>query len=387
MNSGKIKICYVVAADITLKFILKGNLKYLKDKGYDVYVVSSQGKWLDEIINEGIKVKVIEVKRKITPLFDILSVFNLFFYFKKEKFDIVHTFTPKPGLIGQLSARLAGVPFVFNTIFGFYFNESTPYLKRRFFVFIERVSSNFSTKIFFRNKEDFNVAIKERIGNAIKNKYFGDGIDIERFNPENFSNDFLEEKKKRLNISLNVPVVGIVARLVKEKGYVDLFSAFKRVIEIFPNAILLVVGPEDLIKRDSFNKSIVKDFKIEKNVIFLGERTDVNEIYSILDVFVLPSYREGFSHSIMEACSMSLAVVATDIRGCREAIEHNKTGLLVPVKSSEKLAEAIIYLLSNRDLAKNMGKNAREKALREFDERVIFEKTNKEYEKVILQVV
>ena len=384
MGNRKIKICYVVAADITLKYILKSNLYYLKENGYEVYIVCSKGKWLDEISREGFNVKVIEIKRKISPFYDFLSIFKLFNYFKKEKFDIVHTFTPKPGLIGQLSARLAGIPFVFHTIFGFYFNESTPYLKRKFFVFIEKIASVFSTKIFFRNQEDFNFAIKKGIGNKSKNKYFGDGIDIERFNPQKFSKEFVEEKKKNINLSLGIPIVGIVARLVKEKGYIDLFSAFKKVVEKFPEAVLLVVGPEDLAKKDSFNKEIVKDFGIDNNVMFLGERTDVDEIYSILDVFVLPSYREGFSHSIMEACSMGLAIVATNIRGCREAIENEKTGLLVPTKNPEKLAEAIIYLLSNKELAKKMGENARKKALSEFDEKVIFKETNKEYQKNIL---
>ncbi|MBM3206354.1 MAG: glycosyltransferase family 4 protein [Candidatus Staskawiczbacteria bacterium] len=384
MVNRKIKICYVVAADITLKYILKSNLHYLKENGYEVYIVCSKGKWLDEISREGFNVKVIEIKRKISPFYDFLSIFKLFNYFKKEKFDIVHTFTPKPGLIGQLSARLAGIPFVFHTIFGFYFNESTPYLKRKFFVFIEKIASVFSTKIFFRNQEDFNFAIKKGIGNKSKNKYFGDGIDIERFNPQKFSKEFVEEKKKSINLSLRIPIVGIVARLVKEKGYIDLFSAFKKIVEKFPEAVLLVVGPEDLAKKDNFNKEIVKDFGIDNNVMFLGERTDVDEIYSILDVFVLPSYREGFSHSVMEACSMGLAIVATNIRGCREAIENEKTGLLVPTKNPERLAEAIIYLLSNKELAKKMGENARKKALSEFDEKVIFKETNKEYQKNIL---
>lgn len=378
----KIKVCYVVAADITLKFLLLGNIKFLMGKGYDVHVVCSPGKWLAELESLGITVKRTEIKRQITPIFDLISLLNLFWYFKKEKFDMVHTFTPKPGLIGQLAAKLAGVPIIVNTIFGFYFHDSTSYLKRKFYILIEKISGSISDVIFFRNEEDFKTARIEKIGTATKNKYLGDGIDIVRFNPEKFSKEFIEEKKKKLGINLNVPIIGIVARLVKEKGYVELFLALKKVLEKFPNVILLAVGPEDLTKKDAFSKDIVKEFGIEKNVLLLGERTDVDELFSLMDVFVLPSHREGFSHSIMEASAMALPIIASDIRGCRGAIDHGSTGILIPPRNVESLANAIIYFLENPDIAKKMGQAASKKAEREFNESVIFEKTEEEYRKL-----
>lgn len=379
MNNRKIKICYVASADITLKFLLLNHIKFLKDKGYKVSAVCSPGKWVEDLRSRGIEVKTIKMKRKITPFFDIISFFMLLSYFKKEKFDIIHTFTPKPGLLGQISARLAGAPVIFNTIFGFYFSPDSSYFKKSFFALIEKIAAKFSDRIFFRNKEDFNTAKEKKIGNGRKNIYMEDGINILHFYPEKFSQNFIKEKKKKLRINLKAPVVGILARLVAEKGYLELFSAFKKVLEKFPSAILLSVGSGDKEKKDSIDPAIVKDFGIENNVMFLGERTDVDEIYSVIDVFVLPSWREGFSHSLMEASAMAKPTVATDIRGCREIVEHDKTGLLVPPKNAEKLAEAIIYLLSNSDKAAQMGFEARKKAEVEFDERNIFEKTEKVY--------
>lgn len=387
-NENK-KICFVVAADITLKFLLLSELTFFKNKGYNVFVVCSPGKWLPDIKKEGFEVKEITIKRKaFTPIFDLVSLFQLFFYFKKEKFDLVLTFTPKPGLLGQVAAKMAGVPVIINTIFGYYFHENTPPLKRTFFIFIEHLAAQCSTFIFFRNQEDFETAKKEHIIKPGAAEYIGDGIDIEKFNPARFSPEFIQDKKSRLlrnrgssmesgqnlGISLKSPVIGIVARLVREKGYMELFEAFKKVLQIFPDALLLVVGPADLQKKDSISPDMVKSFGIEKNVMFLGERTDVVELYSVMDIFVLPSYREGFPHSVMEASAMAKPVVTTDVRGCRNAIEPNVTGIIIPPKNAEALAKALIELLSNPDVAQKMGEFGREKAERDFDKNVLLHK-------------
>jgi len=384
MTKDKTKICFVASADITVKFLLLSQLKLLKNNGYDVYVIYSGSKWKEEIEAEGIKVKNIRITRKISPFLDLVSLLKLFLYFKKEKFNAVFTFTPKPGLLGQIAAKMAGTPIICNTIFGFYFSKTTPFLKRRFYIIIEKIAGLCSDIIFFRN---FKTAEKEKIGKAALKIYIGDGIDILRFDPKRFSEGFREKKKKELGISPGKIVIGVVARLVKEKGYLELFEAFKKVVEKFPEALLLVAGSADLEKKDSIDINIIKNFGIENNVIFLGERTDIDEIYSLMDIFVLPSWREGFSHSIMEASAMSLPVIATDIRGCRGAVDDQKTGILVPPKNYQKLAEAIMYLLSDAEKAKEMGKNGRKKAEKEFDERLFFDKMEKEYKNFIGKIL
>ena len=370
----------MVAVDITLKFILLSELRFFKNKGYQVFVVCSPGKWLESIRKEGIVVKEITIKRNVfSPVFDIISICKLFFYFKKEKFDIVFTFTPKPGLLGQLAAKLAGVPIIINTIFGFYFHENTPPPKRAFFVLIEKIAAKCSSFIFFRNQEDFNTCKKECIAGDAKIEFTGDGIDIEKYNTTRFSEEFIKEKKKSLGITTGTPVVGIVARLVKEKGYVELFEACKKVIEKFPSALLLVIGPADVQKRDSIKPD---DFR-QKNILFLGERTDVDELYAVMDIFTLPSYREGFPHSVMEASAMALPIITTDVRGCRDAVDANITGMIIPPKNAQELEKAIIYLLSNPDIARNMGQAGRKKAEREFDKNILLQKMGKIIETLI----
>jgi len=382
-GTRKIKICHIANTDKALKFLLLPQLKFLQKEGYDVYAVCSPGKWVADIEKEGIKVKTVTMKRRISPFSDLIVLVKLFLYFKKEKFKIVHVHNPKPSLLGQLAARMAGVPIVINTIHGLYFHGNSLFLKRKFFILIEKISALCSDVIFSQNKEDIETLIREKIAKPEKIKYLGNGIDVDKFDARRFSKEFIDEKKKDLNIPAGFNVVGIVARLVKEKGYLDLFEAFRNILKIFPKTILLVVGPEEPEKKDAVSPEVVRSYGIEKNVIFLGERSDIDEILPIVDIFVLPSHREGFPRSILEAMAEKRPVVATDIRGCREEIENNKNGILIPIKNPKKLAEAIIYLFNNHDQTKEMGENARVKVEKYFNESIVFDRIKEEYQKLI----
>jgi glycosyltransferase involved in cell wall biosynthesis len=204
---------------------------------------------------------------------------------------------------------------------------------------------------------------------------------VDRFSASKFSKDFILNKKRELDIEDKV-VIGMVGRFVEEKGYLDLFEAFKIVKNIIPNAVMLLVAPLDKEKEDALDKSILNEYGLEKDTVLLGysqEVAEIEEIYSLMDIFVLPSYREGLSMSLLEAQAMQKPVVATDIRGCRESVEDGKTGTLVPLKNPGKLAEAIIFFLSNPQKSVSMGKAGREMVLENFDERLIFDKIKEEY--------
>jgi glycosyltransferase involved in cell wall biosynthesis len=388
MTDKKIKICYVASVEMTVRFILFNILKFLKDEGYDVTIVCSDGEWIRNIEKEGIKFKSVRFKRSFfTPFFDLVTFTKLFFYFKKEKFDIVHTHTLKPEFYGQIAARLAGVPIIANTIHGFYFGEETSFLKREFVIFLEKIAGKFSDIIFAVSNLVIRGAIKERICRPDMIKYWGGGVNIDRFNPQRFSQDFILQKKKQLDINPQSKVVGIVARLVIEKGYLDLFEAFKIILAKFPNTVLLVIGQEEPEKKDGIKKNIVQRYGIGDKVMFLGERTDVDELYPLMDIFVLPTHREGIGAAILEASAMEKPVIVTNTGGCPEAVDDKKTGILVPLKSANKLAKEIIYFFKNPEIAQKMGKAGREKVLREFDERLIFGRIKKEYNRLIKEKI
>jgi len=382
----KFKVCHIVSADMTARFILLNHLLSLKNEGYDVSVVCSVGKYTREIKELGIKVKLIKIKRKIfTPVSDLLALVKMILYLNKEKINIVHTHTPKAGILGRFAAKLAGVPIIVHTNHGFYFHEGTPLFKRKFFVFLEKTAAWCCDLIFSINKEDIQTAVKEKICKKEKIKYSGDGIDTFCFKP-NFSEDFINQEKAKLGIGKQDKVIGFVGRLVEEKGVKDLLFASSVVRKNFSNAIFLIIGPKEPDRKDCFDpEPFMKEHNLGGKILFLCETKNISKLYALMDILVLPSHREGLGLVLLEASAMEKPVIGTDIRGCREAVDKNKTGLLVPPKNSKELAKAIVYLISNPEVCEKMGKAGRKKVLEEFDEKLVFDRIKKEYEKLILE--
>lgn len=384
MTIKQIKICHIASADISLRFLLFSKMKYLKGLGYEVWGVSAPGKWIDEIKVAGIKVYTPRITRKMfTPLSDIKSLINLYFFFRREHFDIVHSHTLKASFLGQIAAFLAGVPIRVYTIHGLDFENDFSFLKKSFFIVLEKIIAMLTHVAFSVNREDTEKLIQKHIYPKGKVQYLPMGINLDKFNPDVFSSEFIAAKRKELGIPSSTKVLGIVARLVREKGYFELFEAFSQILKQFPNTLLLVVGPEEPQKSDRFKPEIVREFGIQGKVKFLGERTDIAELYAVMDIFVLPTYREGLGISILEASAMKKPVVATAIRGCREAAEDGKTAILVPPKDSQRLKEALLYLLSHPERGKELGEEGRRKVQREFDEKARFYTLKKEYERLI----
>lgn len=383
----KIKICYIVAIDITIRLILQNYLKRLDKEKYDVWVICSPSPFLKEIEKDGINVKTINISRKIfSPISDLLSLIKLRSFLKKEKFDIVQVQTPKAAFLGQLASAAAKVPIIINNNFGFYF-QNFSLLKRKVFIFLEKLAARHSDLMFTINKEDIQTAIKDKIFEAPKIKYLGFGIDINRFNPDKFSKDFIISKKQELGISADKKVIGIIARMVKEKGYLELFSAFQKIVKEYPNVLLLIAGIKEPSKKDGVDINIIKEYGIEKNVLFLGDRRDVEELYAVMDVFVLPTHREGLGNTILEASSMKKPIIATNIRGCRESVDNKKTGLLVPSKDPGKLSIAILFLLNNSNFCLKLGEAGRRKIVNDFNEEKVFKIMINEYENLIKEKI
>lgn len=384
-NFSPIKICHVASADMTVRFILLNHLLDLKNQRYDVSVVCSGGKWVKDIQNHGIKVKTIEIKRKIfTPISDFLAFIKMAIYFRNEKVNIVHTHTPKAGILGRFAAKAAGVRIICHTNHGFYLQNDSFFFNKKFFVFIEKLAAFCCDIIFSINNEDIEFAVREKICSRKKIKYSGDGIDVARFNPEKFSKESVNKEKIKLGIKESDNVVGFVGRLVGEKGVQDLIQASGGILREFTNVIFLIIGPQEPGKKDCFRPELSnKKCDLAGKILFLDETLNIEKLYSIMDIFVLPSHREGLGLVLLEASAMEKPVIATNIRGCREAVDNSKTGLLVPIKNPEKIAEAIIYLLKNPDVSEKMGKNGRQKVLQEFDEKTVFNRIKREYERLI----
>lgn len=385
--SRNIKVAHVTTVDLSLRYLLLNQLRYLQEQGYEVVGVSSAGQDAAYVEGAGIRHCAVPMTRNFTPLADLVSLWRLYRLMRRERFTIVHTHNPKPGLLGQLAARMAGVPIVVNTLHGFYFHDKTPAHWRRFYIALEKIAARCSDVILSQNSEDIETAVREGICARDKIKYLGNGIDLTRFARGKIDAGELERKRAELGIGGDERVVGFVGRLVAEKGVPELLGAARIVLERAKNMRFLFVGPPDMKKEDALTPEIAHDYGIAESCIFTGSRDDMPEMYALMDVFVLPSHREGFPRAPMEASAMGVPAVVTDIRGCREAVVQDVNGALVSLGNVEELAEAILELVTNREKAKRLGENGVRMARERFDERRIFETVSEEYARLITEKI
>jgi len=373
-----IKILQLCAVDFTVKNLLLPLIDKLTDEGFDVHIMCSDGKDIQDLKRKGYTVKTVKIIRKISPVANLSSLIKIYKYIKNEEFDIVHVHTPVAGILGRIAAKIAGAPLIIYTAHGFYFHDGMSKWKKNTFINIEKFVGRFFTDLIFtQSMEDKEAAIRHGIIAEDRIYHIGNGVDVKKYSVDNVNINY-DVKKKELNLSLNANIISFIGRIVKEKGIIDLIKAFRIIIDELSQVNLLIIGDNSFNERDVTTKkevlSLINELDIKDKIIFAGYRKDINELLAISDVFVLPSYREGMPRSIIEAMSMGKPVVATNIRGCREEIEDGKTGFLVPVNSPEKLAEAIIKILKNRDLAIDMGRKGRIRALNEFNEKLVLEK-------------
>ena len=381
---GQIRVAHVTTADIGMHYLLLNQLCSIQKTGYEVIGISSPGPEIPFIEAAGIPHIPVEMTRNpFTPFRDLKALWQLYRIFRRERFTIVHTHNPKPGFLGQIAAKMASVPIIVNTLHGFYFHDHMHPALRRFYVTLEKIAARCSDVILSQNREDIDTAICEGICSPEKIKHLGNGIDVQRFNPATLSPQDIAHKRAEVDLPAEAPVVGFVGRLVREKGLLEFFAAARLVREQVPQVSFLIIGPEDSYKADALTPDTAHDYGVADICHFLGMRQDMPELYALMDVFVLPSHREGFPRTPMEASAMKVPCVVTNIRGCREVVEHDRNGLLVPLGDVQGLADAIVELLTDQEKARRMGEEGRRLALERFDERLVFEKVKAEYARLL----
>lgn len=368
-----IKVTVVTGVDVTFKCLLPVQLDAMIKEGFEVSGICSQGPNFQMLRDKGISMYPITLKRSMSPFSDLVAFWKLYRYFKRKKPDIVHTHTPKPNLLGQVAAKFAGVPVIINTVHGFYFHKNMEPFARWFYIALEWIASKCSTMILSQNPEDIETAVELGICTREKIKFLGNGVDLNKFDPERFDDNFKKQKREKIGVPKDAIVVGIIGRLVKEKGYLELFEAFREITAERSNVWLVIIGPEEPEKADRISADAFKQYNIAERTRWLGSRDDVPELLACCDVYTLPSWREGFPRSAIEAAAMRLPIVATNIRGCRQVVENGKNGLLVPLKDSKELEKALLKLIGNPDLREQMGKAGYEKSQKEFNEQKVCE--------------
>ena len=373
------RIVYVTTVDLTVRFLLLDQLRHLRQAGYQVSAVCAQGPWTEEIRAAGIGVHPVGLRRQISPLADLVAMVAMVRHFRAVRPHLVHTHTPKANLLGRLAARLAGVPVVVGTEHGFYFYGMTG-SRRRFWVWLSRLGARWSDAVFLINQEDMDTALREGICQPGQSVYLpgGVGVDMDRYAPSPDA----AVARAALGLPADAPVVGMVGRLTFEKGYGDFFRAAVMVRQALPQTRFLVVGPADRQEEAEFRR-LVDSLGLTDAVTFAGMRTDLPRVYPAMDVVCLPSYREGLPVVLMEAAVMGLPCVASDIRGCRDVVLHEVTGLLTAPGDPASLAAATLALLRDPARRRQMGQAARRRAETVFDQRLVFAQVEREYRRLL----
>jgi len=357
------KVCQLCAVDFTVEKFLLPLIDGMESAGWQVTTICSEGPSIPVLSKRGYRFRTVPVARSMNPFKAIRSIFALYKVFREEKFDIIHVHTPLAALLGRIAAALAGKSFVIYTAHGFYFHDEMPAPKRKLFVFLEQFAGKFTDFLFCQSSEDAQDAVKEGIMPAEKVLAIGNGVDDAKFNPVKYIDSIIENRKSA-GIPEDAQVAGIIARMVKEKGYHELLEASINLAERNPNFYLLIVGGKLASDHDQAIDEILDNARVKmgSRLVELGFRSDTPMLLSLMDVFCLPSYREGLPRTIIEAMMMGKPVIATDIRGCREQVIHGITGLLVPSKDSLNLEMAIEQIMADKELAKKMGDEGQRRA-------------------------
>ncbi len=363
------RVAHIVPTDRIAYLMLRARLERLLEAGYDISVICGKGAYGEKLAACGIRVIHIPFAREIEPLTDLRCIEALYRTLRRERFDIVHSHNPKGTLLGPFVARLASARMIVHTVHGYLFNENSRGLHQALGVGAERWCAAWCHHLLFQSREDYEHAVTQRFKEPGRLHLIGNGIDERRFAPERYP-DARRQKRRELGLEEDHLVVGMVARLVREKGFAEFFAMAGRLALKIPRARFLVVGiPEPEEQSDAIDPHrLVAEHGLEGRCLVLEMRTDMPELYACMDAAVLPSYREGIPRALMEAAAMGVPIAASDIRGCREVIDAGRTGLLFPLKDVDGFTVAVERLLKSEDERRRLGQAGRRRVLENYTE-------------------
>lgn len=378
----KNKLIRITTVPISLRVLLRHQLKFMS-RHFDVLAVSSPDKELEQVAKqESVRTESVQMTRSITPVQDLKSLWKLYRLFKKEKPAIVHTHTPKAGLLGMMASKFAGVPVRLHTVAGLPLMETFG-TKRRILEYVERVTYKSATRVYPNSKNLATFILNNRYCKSDKLKVLGNGssngIDTDYFQLHNEIASIADKLKKELFIKETDFVFVFIGRLVKDKGIEELVEAFINLKQKNANIKLLLVGPyePDL---DPIKAEVVKRIEEDADIIHVGFQQDVRPYYAISHALAFPSYREGFPNVPMQAGCFHLPSIVTDINGCNEIVKENVNGLIIPAKNVSALEHAMDALLTNKELYLQMKSIARKMIVERFDQKYLWSLILQEYE-------
>jgi len=382
------KLVRITTVPISLQKLISGQMKFMSKNGFEVYMISSpfnESTILEQ--NEESVFIGLDMTRTISPLKDLVALFKLTKLLRKLKPDIVHTHTPKAGILGMIASYLAKVPVRLHTVAGLPLMEADGF-KRILLETVEKFTYLACTKVYPNSKSLAEFIINSKLCKPGKIKVLGNGSS-NGINTESFKkNDDLMGKalliKQDLNILPEDFVFIFIGRVVRDKGLHELIEAFKKISTNQPKVKLLLVGPTEP-DLDPLDKECLREIHENRNILSVGYQADVRPYLVLSQALVFPSYREGFPNVPMQAGCFELPSIVSDINGCNEIIVDGKNGLIVPVKDSKALFEGMVRMLKENDLYFNMKTNARPMIVDRYEQRVIWDLMLQEYKDQLIR--
>ena len=368
------KICFVTTVSLTLKSFVIELAKAMHDTGdFEIYFVCDYDKEFEKMLPEYITYKPIEMKRGIS--FDGLkAIKEMYKFFKKEKFDLVQYSTPNASCYASIAAKLAKVPVRLYCQWGIAY-VGFQGIKRKIFKLIEKMVCKNSTFIEPDSFGNLNFCRSEKLYTKDKSMVIWNGsacgVDLKKFDITK-KDSFREEIRQRYNIEQNAVVYTFIGRITKDKGVNELFTASKKILNEHEDTYLMLVG--DVENRESVNNELYEWSKHENRVIYCGYSNEVEKHLAASDVYILPSYREGFGAAVIEAEAMAVPVIVSDIPGPTDAMLDKKTGIVTKKGDADKLYESMLCMYENEQLRKEYGENAEKFARELFEQNELFRK-------------
>lgn len=374
------KLIRITTVPLSLDKLLEGQLHFMSDY-YEVVAVSSEVDYLKKVaLREGVGYFHLEMTRKITPVKDIIAVFRLYRYLRKHQPFIVHTHTPKAGLVGMLAAKFAGVPCRLHTVAGLPLLESKG-IKRKILNFVERITSYCATRVYPNSDELRKIMIQNTLCSPMKLKVIGagssNGINSTYFSRTQEVMDRATQIKASLGITEQFVFI-FVGRIVTDKGINELLRAFQRVNKVESECKLLLVGPlePDL---DPLSSESLTLLQTDPSILSVGYQNDVRPYFALAHCLAFPSYREGFPNVVLQAGAMELPAIVSNINGCNEIIIPQQNGMIIPVKDEEALYTAMLEMVQNKGRYQHFKDNARSSITQRYEQKVIWEALLEEY--------
>lgn len=361
--------------------LMRGQLSYLVNCGYDVTVISSSGKRLQEAAEKDkINIKAIEMKRTISPFKDLLALLRLIFFFMKLKPDVCNAGTPKAGLLGMIAAKITRVPFKVYTNRGVAYEGSAGF-KKRILLITEKITCFCANKIICIAPSIKKQLLKNNLAKRNKTIVFGkgssNGLQLERFIYNEEVKIEIERIKQKYQLYKYEFIIGSVGRINNFKGIKETVLAFENLQYKYNNICLLLIGAQE--EKDSISMELRNKIIENPNIIEIGRVENPVPYYYIMDILSFPTYREGFGNVSIEAQATGTPVVTTNATGSIDTVIHNETGYIIDVKDVKALQSTIEHFMKNPKMKEIMGQNAEKWVVENFDSNYIWNNLNKLY--------